>query len=40
MIDTSARAFRHEVTRLVVDVAHPYEDFRRRYEEAVPALNQ
>jgi hypothetical protein len=36
----SVRTFRHEVTRLVVDVGQPYDDFRQRYEEAVPALDK
>jgi len=28
---------RHEVTRLSIDVQQPYDAFRRRYEETVPA---
>jgi hypothetical protein len=39
-MDASVRTFPHEVTRLVVDVGQPYDDFRQRYEEAVPALDK
>ena len=38
-METSAplHAVRHEVVRVSIDVKQPYEDFRRRYEEHVPA---
>jgi hypothetical protein len=29
----------HQVTRLVFDTGQPYEEFRARYEKAVPALD-
>ena len=29
----------HEVRRLVIDVGHPYEEFKQRYEQAVPAVD-
>jgi Domain of unknown function DUF302 len=33
-------SFPHQVTRLVFDTGQPYEEFRARYEAAVPALDQ
>jgi hypothetical protein len=30
----------HQVTRLSFDTGQPYEDFRRRYEDAVPSISQ
>jgi hypothetical protein len=38
-MDASVRTFPHEVTRLVVDLGQPYDEFRQRYDEAVPALD-
>jgi hypothetical protein len=32
--------FPHQVTRLVFDTGQPYEEFRARYEVAVPALDE
>jgi hypothetical protein len=32
-------SFPHQVTRLVFDTGQPYEQFRARYEAAVPALD-
>jgi hypothetical protein len=31
-------SFPHQVTRLVFDTGQPYEEFRARYENAVPEL--
>jgi hypothetical protein len=33
-------SFPHQVTRLVFDTGQPYEEFRARYEAAVPALDE
>ena len=33
-------SFPHQVTRLVFDTGQPYEQFRARYEAAVPALDE
>jgi hypothetical protein len=33
-------SFPHKVTRLVFDTGQPYEEFRARYEAAVPALDE
>jgi hypothetical protein len=33
-------SFPHPVTRLVFDTGQPYEQFRARYEAAVPALDE
>ena len=33
-------SFPHQVTRLVFDTGQPYEEFRVRYEAAVPALDE
>jgi hypothetical protein len=33
-------SFAHQVTGLVFDTGHPYEQFRARYEAAVPALDE
>jgi hypothetical protein len=32
-------SFPHEVTRMVFDTGQPYEEFRARYEDAVPELD-
>jgi hypothetical protein len=32
-------SFVHQVTRLIFDTAQPYEEFRARYEDAVPELD-
>jgi hypothetical protein len=36
---TDTGSFPHQVTRLVYDTGQPYEQFRARYEAAVPALD-
>ena len=36
----STRRFPHEVVRLAFDTGQPYEEFRARYEAAVPALDE
>jgi hypothetical protein len=33
-------SFPHQVTRLVFDTGQPYDEFRARYEAAVPALDE
>jgi len=33
-------SFPHQVTRLVFDTGQPYDQFRARYEAAVPALDE
>jgi uncharacterized protein (DUF302 family) len=35
-----AGSFPHQVTRLVFDTGQPYDQFRARYEAAVPALDE
>jgi hypothetical protein len=35
-----AGSFPHQVTRLVLDTGQPYDEFRARYEAAVPALDE
>ena len=35
----TTQSFPHEVTRLAFDTGQPYEEFRARYEGAVPALD-
>jgi len=37
---TDIGSFPHQVTRLVFDTGQPYEEFRARYEAAVPALDE
>jgi len=37
---TDIGSFPHQVTRLVFDTGQPYDEFRARYEAAVPALNE
>jgi hypothetical protein len=37
---TDTGSFPHQVTRLVYDTGQPYEQFRARYEAAVPALDE
>jgi uncharacterized protein (DUF302 family) len=37
---TGPAAGTHPVTRLSFDTGQPYEDFRRRYEEAVPPISR
>jgi len=32
-------SFPHQVTRLIFDTGQPYQEFRARYEDAVPELN-
>ena len=32
-------SFVYQVTRLIFDTAQPYEEFRARYEDAVPELD-
>ena len=37
---TDTGSFPHQVTRLVYDTGLPYDEFRARYEAAVPALDE
>jgi hypothetical protein len=37
---TDIGSFPHQVTRLVFDTGQPNEEFRARYEAAVPALDE
>ena len=37
---TDVSWFPHQVTRLVFDTGQPYDQFRARYEAAVPALDE
>jgi Domain of unknown function DUF302 len=40
LLVTDTGSFPHQVTRLVFDTGQPYDEFRARYEAAVPALDE